>query len=59
MHFSIQTSPNNPSRRQTVSWNKYGQKTDKTESVQPGIYIMSNNGQLTQINPRWQAIKVA
>ena len=58
MDFSIHTSVNNPSRRQTIAWNKYGQRVDKTESVQPGIYIMSNNGQLSLINPRWETMKM-
>ncbi len=53
MHFSFHTSPNNPSRRQTVSWTKFGQKSDKTETVMPGIYIMGNTGNLSVINPKW------
>lgn len=59
MHFSFQTSPNSQSRRQTMAWNKYGQKMDKTENVIPGIYIMSNNGSLEIINPKWTVVKVA
>lgn len=30
MHFSFQTAANTQSRRQTVAWNKYGQRMDKT-----------------------------
>lgn len=46
MKFSFQASQNGASSRQTVAWNKYGTKQDKRENVIPGIYIMSNNGQL-------------
>ncbi len=46
MKFSFQTSQNGGSSRQTVAWNKYGTRQDKRENVIPGIYIMSNNGQL-------------
>ncbi len=58
MHFSIHTSPNSPSRRQTMAWNKYGNRVDKSESIIPGIYIMANNGALNILNPKWNIMKV-
>ena len=56
--FSIQFSPNNPQRRETVYWTKYNEQVNQTQTVQPGIYIMANNGQLTVVNPGWQSMQV-
>ena len=56
--FSIQFSPNNPQRRETVYWTKYNEQVNQTQTVQPGIYIMANNGQLTLVNPGWQNMQV-
>lgn len=55
----LYTSPNQGSSRQTMSWDKFGRRTDKTEHVMPGMYIMSNNGQITPINSQFTSLKVA
>lgn len=41
------TSPNQGSSRRTMAWDKYGNRMDKTEHVNAGMYIMSNNGKIT------------
>jgi hypothetical protein len=42
-----------------MAWNKYGEKTSKTERVVPGIYIMSNTGKLDKLTHTFTSLKIA
>lgn len=42
-------SANIPSNVETTTWNKFGQTINKNERRVPGIYIMSNTGQIEEI----------
>jgi len=48
-NISLVLSKNAQSTTQTTSWNKYGLKSDKRESRVAGIYIMANDGNLTNV----------
>lgn len=41
-----------------MSWDKFGRRTDKSEHVMAGMYIMSNNGQITPISSQFNSLKV-
>lgn len=60
-HFTIglYTSANQGSSRQTMAWDKYGKRKDKTEYVVPGMYIMSNKGTLEPFASHFTELKIA
>ena len=58
-NFGFFTSPNRGSSRQTMSWDKYGRKTDKTEHVMPGMYIMSNTGSIEKMDHQFSEMRVS
>lgn len=39
-------------------WTKYNEQVNQTQTVQPGIYIMANNGQLSVLNGGWSNMQV-
>lgn len=58
MKFGFYISENKGGSRHSMAWDKYGRRQNKTEHINPGMYIMFNSGQLSKLNHKYEEINV-
>ena len=54
LQFSYCRSKSGGASRKSVAWNKYGDRMDKNEYINPGMYIMFNDGKLETLQLQYQ-----